>query len=99
MAEWQTRYFEGVVGVFSCGFKSHSPHHMALDPFGFNVVLFWEDNVCRRIEVVITRMTLEMWCWVWKVGVWKVCWSAGLWDLVAVGNRAVLRGILRFLKI
>ncbi len=26
VAEWQTRYFEGVVGVFSCGFKSHSPH-------------------------------------------------------------------------
>ena len=38
VAEWQTRYFEGVVGVFSCGFKSHSPHHVALDPLGFNVV-------------------------------------------------------------
>lgn len=32
VAEWQTRYFEGVVGVFSCGFKSHSPHHVALNP-------------------------------------------------------------------
>ena len=44
VAEWQTRYFEGVVGVFSCGFKSHSPHHVALSPFGFNVVLFLESS-------------------------------------------------------
>ena len=29
MVEWQTRYFEGVVGVFSCGFKSHPPHQTA----------------------------------------------------------------------
>ena len=26
MAEWQTRYFEGVVNVSSYGFKSHRPH-------------------------------------------------------------------------
>ena len=27
VAEWQTRYFEGVVTVRSCEFKSHQPHH------------------------------------------------------------------------
>lgn len=27
VAEWQTRYFEGVVGLRSCEFKSHQPHH------------------------------------------------------------------------
>ena len=27
VAEWQTRYFEGVVIVRSCEFKSHQPHH------------------------------------------------------------------------
>ena len=26
VAEWQTRYFEGVVNVSSYGFKSHQPH-------------------------------------------------------------------------
>ncbi len=26
VVEWQTRYFEGVVGVCSCEFKSHRPH-------------------------------------------------------------------------
>ena len=28
VVEWQTRYFEGVVEIFPCGFKSHSPHHL-----------------------------------------------------------------------
>ena len=28
MAEWQTRYFEGVVIAGSCEFKSHQPHQM-----------------------------------------------------------------------
>ena len=27
VAEWQTRYFEGVVIFRSCEFKSHQPHH------------------------------------------------------------------------
>ena len=27
-AEWQTRYFEGVVNESSYGFKSHQPHHL-----------------------------------------------------------------------
>ena len=28
VAEWQTRYFEGVVIFRSCEFKSHQPHHI-----------------------------------------------------------------------
>ena len=28
MVEWQTRYFEVVVGVISCEFKSHLVHHI-----------------------------------------------------------------------
>lgn len=27
VVEWQTRYFEGVVSVCSCEFKSHRLHH------------------------------------------------------------------------
>ena len=27
MAEWQTRYVQGVVSLRSCGFKSHLRHH------------------------------------------------------------------------
>ena len=30
VVEWQTRYFEGVVEIFPCGFKSHSPHQTAI---------------------------------------------------------------------
>ncbi len=34
VAEWQTRYFEGVVIVRSCEFKSHQPHHSFSIKFG-----------------------------------------------------------------
>lgn len=27
VAEWQTRYFEGVVSNWTCGFKSRFSHH------------------------------------------------------------------------
>ncbi len=28
VAEWQTRYVQGVVSVRTCGFKSHLRHHI-----------------------------------------------------------------------
>lgn len=30
VVEWQTRYFEGVVGVGSCEFESHLGHYKRL---------------------------------------------------------------------
>ena len=41
VAEWQTRYFEGVVIVRSCEFKSHRPHQRAVkNAFVFFTALF-----------------------------------------------------------
>ena len=33
VAEWQTRYFEGVVIARSCEFKSHRPHQKLREMF------------------------------------------------------------------
>lgn len=33
VVEWQTRYFEGVVSVCSCEFKSHRLHQISIKAF------------------------------------------------------------------
>jgi hypothetical protein len=34
VAEWQTRYVQGVVSARACGFKSHLRHHLETDADG-----------------------------------------------------------------
>ena len=45
VAEWQTRYFEGVVNVSSYGFKSHQPHHSSKLSYDCMVVFFTDIGV------------------------------------------------------
>lgn len=40
VAEWQTRYFEGVVIFRSCEFKSHQPHHSFFLLDSLNSILY-----------------------------------------------------------
>lgn len=53
VVEWQTRYFEGVVSVCSCEFKSHRLHQWKLKTPKSGVFLY-NHTLCKHIKQAAT---------------------------------------------